>query len=413
MDIRVKQSCPQCGAPVTLSETDRLLTCPFCGIKNFLQSSGPFRYVLPDNVKRPERGRLLYAPYLRFRGNIFLVSEAGITYRVVDTSQMGAVIPGLPPSLGLRAQAMKLARLTTETGGRFLQLSIKTKVILEKAAQITELSSRVGQVLYHRAYIGDRVSVIYLPLQSDNGFLFDAITDTPLIDLDQNNSPPMQSSEFNPRWQVNCLPTICPHCGADLDGEGDCLVLTCNNCDTAWNISGKGLQQINWQVLTDKCETPLYLAFWKISAHIPSMEIESFADFIHKTNQPMVPRPQWHEQPMSFWVPAFKLRPKIFLQVARQITIGQWRITPESGHVVPNLYPVTLPASEARQAVKITLAASAATPKNIFPFLPQALLKNTAITLVYLPFTDQQHDWVQQETGAVINKNVLRFGRKL
>ena len=413
MDIRVEQSCPQCGAPVTLSETSRLLTCPYCGTKNFLQTSSVFRYVLPDKVEPPERGRLLYAPYIRFRGNIFLVSEAGMTCRVVDTTQQGTILPALPPSLGVRAQAMKLARLTAETGGRFLRLSIKTKVILEKAAQIGEQSGRGGQVIFHRAYIGDTVSLIYLPLLRDNNCLFDAVTDTMLIDLDRETSLPLQGKPFNPRWQVNFLPTLCPRCGGDLDGEGDCLVLTCGNCDTAWEIGNDGLRRLQWQILPGDGDHPLYLAFWKISTRIPAMEIESFADFINKTNQPVVPRPQWHERPMSFWIPAFKLRPKIFLRVARQVTIGQWRLDPEKGHVAPNLYPVTLPASEARQAVKVTLAASATSPGNIFPFLPQARLRDVKMSLVYLPFADKQHDWMQPETGAVIDKNVLRFGRTL
>ncbi|NOX80190.1 MAG: hypothetical protein GXP57_03745, partial [Deltaproteobacteria bacterium] len=241
MDIRVEQSCPQCGAPVTLSETNRLLTCPYCGVKNFLQTSGAFRYVLPAKVKPPERDRLLYAPYIRFRGNIFLVSGAGMTYRVVDTTQTGSVFPALPPSLAVRAQAMKLARLTIETGGRFLPLSIETKVILKKAAQIGERSGRGGQTMFHRAYIGETVSLIYLPLRRDNNRLFDAVSDTRLIELDQEASLPLQGKPFNPRWQVNFLPTLCPRCGGDLDGEGDCLVLTCSNCDTAWEIGNDGL----------------------------------------------------------------------------------------------------------------------------------------------------------------------------
>ncbi len=413
MDIRVEQNCPQCGAPVTLSETNRLLTCPYCGIKNFLQTSGAFRYVLPDKVKPPERDQLLYAPYIRFRGNIFLVSEAGMTYRVVDTTQLGSAIPSLPPSLGVRAQAMKLARLTAGTGGRFLRLSIKTKVILEKAAQISERPGRTRQILFHRAYIGDTVSLIYLPLRRDNNGLFDALTDTQLIEPGRETSQPLQGKPFNPRWQVNFLPTLCPRCGGDLDGEGDCLVLTCSNCDTAWEIDNAGLRRIQWQILPGKGDHLLYLAFWKISTRIPAMEIESFADFINKTNQPVVARPQWHDWPMSFWIPAFKLRPKIFLRVARQVTIGQWRLNPENGHVLPNLYPVTLPSSEAGQAVKVTLAASAISPGKIFPFLPQARLRDVKMSLVYLPFADKQHDWMQPETGAVIDKNVLRLGRTL
>ena len=81
MDIQVEQSCPQCGAPVTLSEDDRLLTCPFCGIKNFLQSKGAFRYILPDKLDDTDRSQLIYAPYIRLKSNIFLIVQS--TYFLV------------------------------------------------------------------------------------------------------------------------------------------------------------------------------------------------------------------------------------------------------------------------------------------------------------------------------------------
>ena len=53
MDLQVEQGCPQCGARIVLAETDRLLTCSFCGVRNYLQATGPFRYVLP--LARPPR----------------------------------------------------------------------------------------------------------------------------------------------------------------------------------------------------------------------------------------------------------------------------------------------------------------------------------------------------------------------
>ena len=73
MDIKVEQGCPQCGAPVTLSEDDRLLTCAYCGVKNFLQTSGPFRYVLPDKLEETEQRHLVYAPYIRLKSNLFQI----------------------------------------------------------------------------------------------------------------------------------------------------------------------------------------------------------------------------------------------------------------------------------------------------------------------------------------------------
>lgn len=413
MDIQVEQSCPQCGAPVTLAENDRLLTCPFCGVKNFLQTNGPFRYALPDKLDEPDRSQLLYTPYIRLKSNIFHVLEDTIAFKILDTTRVGFPMPGLPPTLGMRPQAMKINRLTPKTRGRFLRLSIKARVILEKAVHLSRMSHPQGATVFHRAYIGDSLSIIYLPLNRDETHLVDSVTDTPLVEIEEIASYPLKGTSFNPRWQVKFLPTLCPRCGWNLDGEGDCLVPTCSNCDTAWEIRDQGLQRLKWYIQPGDRYTGLHLPFWKIKAHIPALDIFSFSDFIRRTNQPIIPRPQWQERVMSFWIPAFKLRPKIFLQVARGVTIGQWRLNPEEGHIVPNLYPVNLPGPEARQAIKVTLAACTASRKNIFPYLPETKIKNTANSLIYLPFVDQGHDWVQPQTGSVVAKSVLRFGRNL
>ncbi len=151
MNIQIEQPCPQCGGSVTLSVSDRLLACPYCGVKNFLQTSGAFRYALPNKVTAEKQDRIVYAPYLRFKGNIFTVTESGITYKVLDTTQEGCPIPGLPPSLGLRPQAMKLVRLHKKTKGRFLPLSLNIRKVLEKAARIHSMSRKEDEVLYHRA----------------------------------------------------------------------------------------------------------------------------------------------------------------------------------------------------------------------------------------------------------------------
>lgn len=413
MDLKVEQGCPQCGAPVTLAETDRLLTCPYCGVKNFLQTAGNFRYVLPDKVDEAEQSHIIHAPYIRLKSNLFTVSEKGISYRVIDTTQSGHPLRGMPPSLGVRPQAMTLSRVTPKTSGKFLPLSIKAKIILEKAIQLSQLGRDNGRQLFHRAFIGDTLSLIYLPMLEDETNLLDGVTRYPLAPLERLPESPLKGRPFNPRWQVRFLPTLCPQCGWSLDGEADCIVLTCRNCDTAWEIGDRGLTRMDWLVQPGDSDTALHLAFWRMTAQVPALQIASFADFIQRTNQPMVPKPQWHNREMQFWIPAFKLRPKIFLRTARQVTVGQWRLEPKEGHSVPNLYPVTLPRSEARQALKITLAASATSPKDIFPFLPETRIGRTTASLVFLPFVDRGHDWVQPQTRTVIDKNILRFGRKL
>ncbi|MDW7773818.1 MAG: hypothetical protein SCH71_13105 [Desulfobulbaceae bacterium] len=413
MDLQIEQGCPQCGAPVTLFENDRLLTCPYCGVKNFLQSNGTFRYVLPDKVAEPDRDHLLYAPYIRLKSNLFQVTENRIAHQVIDTTQLGYIMPGLPPTLGFRPQAMKMGRLVPESKGRFLRLSVKAKVILDKAVQLSRINGNRGQAPLHRAFLGDTISIIYLPLRRGESHLLDCVTDHPLVRLDRIASFPLTGTSFNHRWQVRFLPALCPRCGWNLDGAGDCLVPICSNCETAWEISDRGLQRLNWRIQPGDGHTGMYLPFWTIRAHAPELKIFSFADFIRRTNQPMLPKAEWEERVMRFLIPAFKLQPKIFLRAARRLTISQWRLQLDSGQVLPNLYPANLPRTEARQAIKVTLAACAASRKNILPYLPQTRLKNITGSLVYLPFIDKGHDWVQPQTGTVIAKSVLRFGRGL
>ncbi|WP_448875025.1 hypothetical protein [Desulfobulbus propionicus] len=412
MNIRITQGCPQCGAPADLDEADQLLTCAFCGTRNYLQAQGPFRYVLPLAGQSGGEGMLL-APYLRFKGTIYLVSDQGIDHRVIDTTQAANPMPGLPPSLGLRPQAMGLHRLDPWAPHRYLPQSIGANAILEKAAAVGNLGGTLKEGLYHRAYIGENLSYIYLPISIRSGALVDAVNGSHLSELEEAAEQVIEGQAYNPSWGVRFLATLCPRCGATMEGAGDSRVLLCGNCHGGWALGAEGLNRVDWRLQPGEKNTALYLPFWRITAHIPALSIYSFADFVERTNQPMLPRPGWRERAMSFWIPAIKLRPKIFLQAGRQVTLGQWLLNPEEGRVANTFYPATLPVTEARQAVKLILAASAASPRRVYPYLPQVRLSETVAQLVYLPCVDRGHDWVQPETGMTIAKNILNFGRSL
>ena len=443
MHIKVEQACPQCGAPIVVQETDRLLTCPYCEVKSFIRANGVFRYYLPPKHENKWDTPLLYVPYLRFKGSIFVVNEAGIGHRVVDTTQIGVDVPGLPPSLGVRPQVMPVRRLAPQISGRYLPLTLKARAVLEKAIRLTplrleqketvrkpvsydggelvyEFSTRVKTVEYsahsrflHRAFIGETVSFVYLPVARQEDRLVDAVTGNTLLRLEHPAEALPSATPFKSGWQEKFTATLCPRCGESLEGEGDCLIMTCANCDTVWAIGREKLESVDWQMVPGGRRTTMYLGFWRISCEIPVLDIRSFADFVRQTNQAMIVRSSWEMQEMSFWIPAFKLRPRVFLRVGRNATISQWRLAPGPGHVTDSMYPVTLPASEARQSVKVILAATSAARKNIFPFLPKVRLEKTATRLVYLPFVDKGHDWYQPQSGITVAKAVLRFGRSL
>jgi DNA-directed RNA polymerase subunit RPC12/RpoP len=412
MDIRIEQRCPQCGAAVERNETDQVLTCGYCGTKHFLQSNGPPRYLLPLAGKGSSAG-LLLAPYLRFKGTIYLVTLEGIEHRVIDTTQAANPAPGLPPSLGLRPQAMRLRGIDPMGGNLYLPQTLKASAILEKAAATGNLAMRAGEGLCHRAYIGEHFSYLYLPLMIKERGVYDGVTDARLVDLQEGDNHFWQGKQFDDAWQVQCVATLCPQCGDNLDGASDCQVMTCTTCHSAWSLDPEGLTGVDWHMQPAHGDASLYVPFWKVATHLPALNIYSFADFVERSNQPFLPRPQWQDRVMSVWVPAVRLRPKNFLQIGRQVTLGQWRLTLTEGRVTPNLFPVTLPASEARQAVKLMLAAATASPRAIFPYLPQVRPTGVTVQLVYLPFSEKGPDWVQPETGVTINKTNLRLGRLL
>ncbi|MDH4318263.1 MAG: hypothetical protein OEV64_07715 [Desulfobulbaceae bacterium] len=358
-------------------------------------------------------GASLYAPYLRFKGNVFIVTEKGVDFRSVDTTQAAHPHSRLPPSLGLRPQAMELERLEYKTKGRYLQPSLKVGQILEKVANITELTDKLGDYMYHRAFIGETLSFIYLPMELKGDVLYDGVNGAKIVDPQNSGQLLRAGLPFNPVWRIDFKATLCPHCGGSLEGESDCLVLHCGNCRKAWEVVDNELREVIWRVAPGDGTTGIYLGFWRITGRLEAMGIDSLADFIEQTVQPMVPKPEWRRQIMSYWIPAFKLSPKRFLHLAKHVTLAQWRIKLSAMRKTPNFYPVTLPASEARQSVKITLAAAASRRRKIYALLPKAELSGIGISLVYLPFSDKGHDWVEQYSKAVVEKNVLHFGRSM
>ena len=415
MDLSVEQGCPQCGAPVSIAESDRFFVCPFCKVSNFIVNPAGARYALPcGNSLDQESGDLYFIPYIRFRGSVFLVSGREVSHRIVDTTQLGFTDHLFSPSLGLRPQAMKLKRVSFQTSGRFLPLTIKTQSILARAANLSDMASRSNSEMLHRAYIGESLSFIYLPVRQDERNLFDAVTNSPLSPAPTDTFLQERSKPFQRKWQSEFIAALCPQCGWELKGEGDCLAVPCTNCDTAWEVSGKGLKELEWQQEESRDAMAMWLPFWKISTDIPELSISTFADYVRVTNQPLPGGRPRKEELMSFFIPAFKVRPKIFLQTATRITLSQnhFQLAPGGGPI-SRRYPANLARSEARQSLKVILAASALNKKEVYPLLPRIRFTNVCATLVYLPFHDDGHDFIQEQSGVTIAKSVLSWGKKL
>ena len=408
MGFTIEQACPQCGAPIEMDETDQLLSCPYCEVKSAIFATSYFRYALPHKAPKKD---IIYAPFLRFKGNVFFCKDTTVNHKIVDITATGLELKGLPVSLGLRPQAMKMKFVTPETEGSFLRFTLKATDILDRAGRIS--SGPMSNQILHRSYIGETMSLIYLPLYLEGDKLFDAILNRPIGKVPNSNETLEPMIHKNPKWELRFLATLCPQCGWNLEGERDSVVLTCPNCDNAWSLFKGQYKRIPYALVPSPSPNCRYLPFWKTSAKAKGIEINSFADFIRITNQPRVLEEKWEKEPMHFWSPAFKIRPKVFLKLSKQFTIMQKTFKTEERTKGKYLFPITLPRNEAAQAMKVILASATLTKNNVYPYLPQIRFEVDRSELIYLPFVEKGHEMIQEDLDISINKNTLEFGRSL
>jgi len=408
MTFLVNQECPQCGGPVELDETDHILQCPYCDVKSFLFSSEPFRFVLPHKTRNKE---ILYVPYLRFRGVVYACQASRVSHRIVDITRLAVPLKRFPVSLGLRPQAMKMRFVSRETEGSFLKCFLKTSDMLATAQK--QAFAAISEDIFHRAYVGEAINLIYLPLYFEKGALLDAITHHPVARLPRDREKFSCITENVSHWQLTFLATLCPHCGWNLEGQKDSVVLTCGNCQTAWEARRGRFVPVDFLAVPGDRPDLTYLPFWKMSVRTEGITINSFADFMRITNQPRVVQKAWEEKAMAFWAPAFKIRPKHFLAISKRLTLTRENLNGQKMFPDQIRHPVTLPLAEAIQTIKVTLADSTGNKKEVLPRLPEISIAVRKATLMYLPFRKTAHEMIQIHTGLAINKKSLEFGRYL
>ena len=230
----------------------------------------------------------------------------------------------------------------------------------------------------------------------------------PTEDFDINQLPAESSN-----WRIHFISTLCPHCGWDLDGERDSLVLLCKNCNSAWYPVGKKLKKIKFGKHPTQDNNSIYLPFWRIQSEISGITLRSYADLVNVANIPKMVQPGWENIDFRFWAPAFKVRPKIFMQLSKKMTLAQLHQElaeelPEHRH-----HPITLPVTEAIESLKINLA-SFVKPKNQLAEILHAIgITAKSFALVYVPFVEKHHEFIQSDLQYAINKNILALSENL
>jgi uncharacterized Zn finger protein (UPF0148 family) len=400
---QIDHQCPQCGAPVTLNEADRLLLCPYCRTKLYLVTDDHFQYCIP--TKDSTRRDIIHIPYWRLKGLSFSVLAGDVANRFFDTNLLAIDMRGLPYSLGLRPQALRLTFASPGVKGRFLEPGIDARAVMQRIG--------ADAACYHQAFIGEIISLIHCPVYLENNMLYDALLERPLCPVKSEDMDGLLAKSHSQNWQVRFISTQCPRCGWDLLGEKDTLVLTCTNCESAWTCRVNTFESVEFSVITDVEPAPHYLPFWRMKPSIEGIPLRSYADLIRLGNLPKVITSAFEETPLYFWSPAFKVNPALFLRWSRQMTVFQ-SVEKKNG-ILPrtSLYPVTLSSGEAQENIMITIANLITEKRRLFPLLSGIRIDLDEVLLEYHPFAIARNELIHTKLRLSIDKNALAFGTQL
>ena len=409
----IDYQCPQCGAPVTVEETVRLFGCPFCRVRLCFPPDDSLRCYLPPVADLPAEP--IFVPYWRVKGMVFSCKEAGTEQLSLDASVLALKRRSFKPSLGIRPQAMRLKLFSPGTPGHPLKYDVPREDILAHVEE--QLGSAIvprqcGPV-FHKTFIGETISMIYTPVFVTDGVVYDAITKEPLQGTSRKDVSIDEPAGSKDEWGARFIPALCPDCGWNLAGEGDSVVLFCDHCSSAWKMTGAGLQRLDHAILEADGTADFYLPFWRVRAQVEGLELGSYADLVRLANLPKAARPEWSDKPFYFWVPAFKVRPDLFLRIARQTTISQPDERIAERTTGSSFYPATLADNEAAEFLTVIVGDMAAAKRKVLPRLGEIRIQMTESRLTYIPFISQLGELDNIQMRLSINKNALKYGRNL
>jgi hypothetical protein len=390
-----------------MEETDRLFQCQYCRVKSYLQAK-QFRYVLPSNA--PEDKALFYIPYWRFKGMRFSCLANKMEHQLVDVSHKAIDDEQFPRSLGLRSQTQKLRFASPAIEGQFLTPTLS----FSKMIDITDkrFNASLPRPIVHQANIGDSLSIIYSPFYFDGRFV-DAILNQPITKKLAKDIDTSGYAGNRLDWNIRFLPTLCPHCGWDLEGQRDSLVLSCGNCKAVYRPDKNGFSRLTAVHLAAEGEHLYYLPFWRIKADISGIVLASYADLVREANLPKAVQPGMPDPAFYFWALAFKVRPQFFIKLSQAMTVAQPTGTFLKGIPGNNLHPVNLPLKEGLESLKLTLSGIIKPRRKVLSLLQNIKIKPLSFVLVYIPFIEKHHDLVQPGINMAINKNMLAHARNL
>ncbi|MFC1769441.1 hypothetical protein ACFLZI_00140 [Nitrospirota bacterium] len=411
--LKVEHPCPQCGAPVIMEEADHFFECGFCRVRLCIGTSDFHRYYIAPKTRSIDD--VLFVPYWHLRGTRLMVEPYKVTQKMMDTSLLAREIDYMPPNLGYRTQTLKLHFASPKLNALFLQPTFPYEDVVKQTEYLNRTAMSYQSEVkepFHKAFIGEAVSMIFAPIYIKGSGIFDAVLDRPLTRKNPRREEALEGAGRLRPWRLRFIPAHCPTCGWDMEGANDSVVFTCRNCDSAWSSNSNGFKKVPFRVVHTRQPDALHIPFWRIDANVEGIAASSYADIVRLANLPKVIRATWEKEKMYFWFPAVKLNPRGFTRLSMISTLhrpgflfkdkarGEFRRT--------TLAPTNVEATEAAEGLHALLASMAVDKKMFFPLLADVKVKSTGKQLYYFPFVRKGTDYVQPDMGFSIQKNAFR-----
>ncbi len=407
--LNIQYTCPQCGGPVVMDETDRLVQCGYCRIRSYFLVKDYFRYVVPAH-RDYYQSNLVYFPYWHTRGMQFYYSGGQICHRFFDASIQAIEDPSFPVSAGLRTQGLRLHHLNPSFNGRFLRpRRTPNEAVRQFETILSAKLPHIGKIPL-QAYIGEVLNLIYMPFYI-RGEIQDAVTQKKI----STKTPDIQNDSLfpvdKPKKHYRIIATLCPNCAWELSGERNSLALTCENCGRVWEPDGYRLKKMTYGCIpreTDQKKSDiLFLPFWRIKADVSGVSLKTYADLVRLANLPKVVQPGWDRLGFRFWVPAFKALPRAFIRIATMMTYAQPAEKVTMDPPDARLYPVSLPLSEAIECTMVVLSGIFKPVHRYLEILDDLKIVPRKYLLVYVPFVEDARSYHNQKYQLTLEKNML------
>jgi hypothetical protein len=152
------------GADHPGGDGTRLLLCPYCRTRLALTADGPSATA----CRRPARAATLTcstSPMGASGAPVHGPGEGHSTAASSISTHLARPLPGLPVSLGLRAQVLKLRFATPGLPGRFLAPDRPEGAVLPAGEPLPPGAFR-------RIFLGDTASLFYAPYRCRRGLLY-------------------------------------------------------------------------------------------------------------------------------------------------------------------------------------------------------------------------------------------------